>query len=437
MARSDGGMTSPFVDAVAAAVGDHPVVVALGGGADSAVLLHASARLPTPVRAVFVHQGLTGSDALEAAARRVAEACDVDVEVLAGPIPYGANLEARARDARYRAIEANLAPGELAVTGHTADDQAETVLMRLLRGSGAGGLSGIPAARGPWRRPFLRFTRRELRERADELSLPYADDPDNADDRFLRSRIRHHLLPLLEEGYAPGAVENLVRTGHLLALDDAVLDDMAAGIPLLEVPGGVAIPLAPLLTAPLPVASRAVRAALRRHGDAYPGSMDDVDTALEVARSGSAAHVGGHLHVRVEPPHLVFGAAPTPTPDEAVTLDGIDRFTWCDQRYRVSHARYPTPVTTAGRFTVLSAPADDAPTAVRGLQPGDRIDLAHGSTPVSELLRDAAVPAWRRPCWPLVTVGGMIAAVHGVRTASWAQPHHGDTVVVIEREVRT
>ncbi len=431
-------MTSPLASAVASAVGTRRFVVALGGGADSAVLLHAAASVaPRQVRAVFVNQGLTGSDLLERAAEGISKVCGVELSVLAGPVDDGANLEARARAARYRAIEVDLDDDELALTGHSANDQAETVLMRLLRGSGSGGLSGIPAERGPWRRPFLAFTREELRAVASELALPFADDPANTDERFLRSRIRMHLIPLLEESYAPGVVENLGRSGELLAADDAVIEAIAAEIVILDDPGGVAIPLAPLLAADAPIASRVVRAALRRFGDDYPGSMDDVNAVLEVAGTGRSAHVSGSVLVESEPPFLVLGTGPCTQPPAPIDIEDIEAFTWGEDRYRVSRSRYPTPVATAGRFSVVSTGSVEGPMVVRGVLPGDRIDFGNGTTPVTEVLREAGVPAHRRPCWLLVTVGGIIAAVHGVRNASWATPHNGDTIVVIEREVHT
>lgn len=430
-------MTSTLSAAVASTVGDRAFVVALGGGADSAMLLHAAASIaPDRVRAVFVNQALPQSDRLESAAIAIASACRADLTILAGPVADGPNLEARARSARYRAIESDL-DDELALTGHTADDQAETVLMRMLRGSGAGGLAGIPAERGPWRRPFLDVTRAELRSCALDLGLPFTDDPANNDDRFLRSKIRLHLMPLLETSYAPGVVWNLARSGQLLGADNEYIESAARQIPITESGGTVGIPVAPLLAAEQPVASRAVRAALRRCGDEYPGSMDDVYTVLQVAATGRAAHVSGHLHVRREPPFVVLGTRSADEPLPVVDLSSIDEFPWGGHRYRVSHVSYPTPVSTAGRYTVVATGRRVGPLEARSVMPGDRIDVGGGSTPVTEVLRDAGVAVVDRACWLLVTVGGMIAAVHGVRTASWAKPRTGEPVMIIERRVLT
>ncbi len=432
-------MSTPFSAAIEAAVGDRPCVVALGGGADSAMVLHAaaSAKGAGEVRAVFVDHALPSSEDLKEAATRVAAQCGVDLVVLDAPVVDGSDLEARSRRARYRVIESDLGDIELALTGHTADDQAETVLMRVMRGSGAGGLAGIPAVRGPWRRPFLAFRRDQLRAAADELGLAFVDDPANFEDRFLRSRIRHHLLPLLDDRYAPGIVNNLVRTGGLLRDDDELLVSLTGSIPVIGGLGEVAIAAPPLLGAPKPVATRAIRAALRRCVDVYPGSMSDVETVLTVARTGETAFVSGHVEVRSEPPFVVLGTAAANGCDASVELDGSTSFSWNGARYRVSTATYPTPVRTAGRFTVVTTTSADRPLGVRGLREGDRLDIGSGSTPVTELLRDHGAPPASRPYWPVVTVGGKIAAVHGVRTASWAKARNGNTVTIIEREVHS
>ncbi len=429
-------MSTPFTAAIEAVVGDRPCVVALGGGADSAMVLHAALDAPCVggVRAVFVFHGLAGSRDLEEAARKVALQCGVDLTILAGAVVDGPDLEARSREVRYSAITDNLDAAELVLTGHTADDQAETVLMRLFRGSGAGGIAGIPGARGPWRRPFLVFRKDELRAAADELGLAYADDPANADSRFLRSRIRHHLLPLIDEEYAPGIVGNLIRTGELLRQDDELITSLTASIPIVESRGGIAIAVPPLLTSPGPVATRAIRSALRRCVSPYPGSMSDVATVLAVAQTGATASVSGSVEVRREQPFVVLGAPRSIGCDASVEIGDATAFVWSGNRYRVSTATYPTAVETAGRFSVIATGQDTGSLLARGPSDGDRLDIGKGSTPIRELLRSHGVAPARRSCCLVITVGGKIAAVHGVRTAAWAKPHRGDTVTIIERE---
>jgi tRNA(Ile)-lysidine synthase len=371
------------------------------------------------------------------AARELADSLSVDLTVVDATIADGPGLEARARHARYTAIETDLEADEVVLTGHTADDQAETVLMRLLRGSGAGGLAGIPAERGPWRRPFLMFGRQELRAEAERLDLPFVDDPANEDDRFLRSRLRHHLLPEIAANYSPGISSNLARTASLLSRDDELLTSMSDDISVSSASGYVTLPVAAIMSAPIPIATRAIRRALRACGDVYPGSMADVDAVLDVARTGATTVIGGDIAVRRESPLVVFDMSGTELCDPPFDLDGAASFRWGQHSYRVDHGRYPVPQRTAGRFSVVSVGAATAGLSVRAVLPGDRIDIGSGSTPVTEVLRDHGVPEMSRSCWLLITIGGKIAAVHGIRTASWATPHTGDGIIIIEREVHS
>ena len=432
-------MTSRFAAAAENAVGEQQCVVALGGGADSALLLHATLEAAPRggVRAVFAFQGLDASHLLEASVRDLTGGLDVNMTVVDAEIVDGSDLEARARHARYTAIEADLDGDELALTGHTADDQAETVLMRLMRGSGAGGLAGIPARRGPWRRPFLGFNRAEVRTEAERLDLPFVDDPANENERFLRSRVRHHLIPEIERNYAPGFSADLTRTAALLGRDDDFLTSLGQGIVISSSATGVALPAAAIVTAPIPVATRAIRRALREIGDAYPGSMGDVEMVLDVARTGSSAVIGGGVLVRRDAPMVVLSTSGDTPCDAPMELGGSSAFRWSTHSYRVAHRRFPVAQRTAGRFTVISVPEPTAGVAVRSLSRGDRIDIGTGSTPVAELLRAHGVPVADRSCWLLVTIDGKIAAVHGIRTATWAAPRDGDDIMIIEREVHS
>jgi tRNA(Ile)-lysidine synthase len=403
------------------------------------MLLYATleAEPPGGVRAVFAFHGLEASHLLEGAARGLTDDLDVGLTVVDATITDAPGLEARARHARYSAIEADRAGEELVLTGHTADDQAETVLMRLMRGSGAGGLAGIPARRGPWTRPFLAFSRRELRAEAERLGLPFVDDPANEDDRFLRSRVRHRLLPEITRNYAPGIRNDLTRTATLLSRDDEYLASLSTSIAVSTFNGHVALPAAAVVSAPRPVAARAIRRALRKCGDAYPGSMDDVEAVLNVARTGATRVIGGDIQVRRELPMVVLFTSGIGPCDPPMDVDGTSSFRWGNHLYRVGRQRYPVAQRTAGRFSVILAAAIAAGFSVRCVLPGDRIDIEIGSTPVTELLRDHGVPRTSRPCWLLITIGGKIAAVHGVRTAAWATPGNGDDIITIEREVHS
>jgi tRNA(Ile)-lysidine synthase len=137
--------------------------------------------------------------------------------------------EAAARSARYQALEevARRAGSAAVLLGHTLDDQAETVLLGLARGSGARSLAGMPARRGLFRRPLLPVRRSVTRAACASLGLPPWEDPHNADPRFSRARVRHDVMPVLEAALGPGVAEALARTAALLRADADLLDSLA------------------------------------------------------------------------------------------------------------------------------------------------------------------------------------------------------------------
>ncbi|GMQ92692.1 MAG: hypothetical protein BMS9Abin12_0169 [Acidimicrobiia bacterium] len=430
-------MTGEVVDAVRNAVGDNDCLVALGGGADSAVLLWAATEaLGTDrVQAVFVYHGLEGSKMLEEAATAVAATKGVKLQVIERIISEGGNLEARARAARYESIESLLRKGTVALTGHTADDQAETVLMRLLRGSGTGAISGIPFRRGVWLRPLLGVSRASLRRTAEDLGLPFADDPANEDRRFVRARIRHVVMPVIEAECGPDVKSAIRRSASLLAADDALLESAANRIPIVSIQGGFSIPTGPLVAAPEPVASRAVRRLLRNLLDDTPGTRRDVDAVLAVARGAAAVTITGGLQVTPEPPFVTVCEIDVPEPPDGFDIRVGRTFTWHGSEYSVSKVAAAPAFIAGGRFTVLAADAVENRMSVRGLRRGDRIDIENGSTPVKEILRAAGVPRRVRPYSFIVMVDARIAALGGTRTAPWARAKRGETAIIIERDV--
>jgi len=441
VAQSGERLNAAIVASVLDAAGGQPIVVALGGGADSAVLLAAAVASEhdvsdvSSVRAVFVRHGLPASELLEKAAIDVATGLDVPLSVLDAPISDGSDLESRARSARYSAIEGELASGEVVMTGHTSDDQAETVVMRLARGSGSAGLSGIPSERGRWRRPLLGFSKETLLAEAESAGLAHTEDPSNSDIRFTRSRIRHAVMPVLE-GELPGSVrEGLVRSARLLGDDDAFLADAARSIPISAEEGCVRIAAAPLAAADQVIASRAVRAGLRNVLDGYPGEESDIDAVIDAASGGVSRSVSGGLVAVNEGPWVRIG--PAPTPDPAFIVDDGDRFVWGDATYSVRSASIDRPVLPGGRFTAMSAESVSLPLEFRGAEDGDTVDTGEGHTPVVELLRSHGVHADLRRVSLVALDSGSIAAIVGVRTASWAAPRTGEATIMIEREVTT
>ncbi|QSL95074.1 tRNA lysidine(34) synthetase TilS [Ectopseudomonas toyotomiensis] len=211
--------------------------IAFSGGLDSSVLLHLLAdwarheELP-PLYAIHVHHGLQpAGDAWPEHCARVCEQLGIALEVVRVRVTPGASLEQAARSARYQAFCERLKPGEVLLSGQHRNDQAETLLFRLLRGAGVRGLAAMPASRslgqGGLFRPLLDSSRAELREYAQSHGLTWIEDPSNADERFSRNFLRRQVMPLLAERW-PQFTANIARSARHLGETQQLLDELAA-----------------------------------------------------------------------------------------------------------------------------------------------------------------------------------------------------------------
>jgi tRNA(Ile)-lysidine synthase len=235
-----------------------PHVIALSGGADSAALADlVRSNFDDPTRCVHVNHGLAGSDLLASAAESIAKELSLPLEVVRVEVPKGPSPEARARDERYSALEGSISGKESMLLGHTRNDQAETVLLNLVRGSGIRGLAGMPYRRGPgFFRPFLDVTRDETREYATLRGLPFVDDPTNSDQTIRRNRIRLEVIPRLEE-LNPNLIEALALTAEYLREDSEYLDGLAS-VPADNLGHIARVPLGVLAVLDRPIRSRAI-----------------------------------------------------------------------------------------------------------------------------------------------------------------------------------
>ncbi|MGC3998526.1 MAG: tRNA lysidine(34) synthetase TilS [Anaeromyxobacter sp.] len=388
------------------------VLVALSGGADSTALLAALAALRDAgelgaLRALHVDHGLRPAAADRAAAEAACARLGVPLEVIAVRVAPG-NVQAQARRARYAALrEAALRHGLARIaTGHTRSDQAETVLLRLLRGAGARGLAGIPPRRGAIIRPLIDRSRAEGLAWLQSLGLGWCEDPSNATPRFARNRLRQRLLPLLAE-LAPAHERALARAANLLRDDERAL--ARAG----RVAGG-AVAVEAVRAQPVAVRRRTVRALWRRARRGGELSAEHVERVLRLLRSrrpralalpgGVVARCRyGLLELAPEAP----GAAPLPP-------TGVP-----------GPGRYPL----AGRGEVARVQAEHPdrvawPLELRSRRPGDRIrpEGGNGSKPLKAWLIDRKVPRERRDGLVLLTCGAEVLAIPelGVRGVAGA-----------------
>jgi len=199
------------------------VLAAVSGGGDSIALLHALSRLAKPLGIAVVAHGVDHGLRPEAAAEldlaeALARRFEIPFQRSRAVLEKRGNLQAAARNARREALrQAARASGcDYIATAHHADDRAETLLIRMLRGSGPRGLAVLPAKSGTWIRPLIRVRKSQILAHLTRHALRYACDPSNSDPRFLRTRVRMEVLPLLES-LSPGVVD------HLNALADALL----------------------------------------------------------------------------------------------------------------------------------------------------------------------------------------------------------------------
>jgi tRNA(Ile)-lysidine synthase len=420
------------------------LLAAVSGGVDSMVLLDALAclreRLGVRLHVAHVHHGLRGRSADGDAALVVAEAARLGVGVSIGRLHPGSrrageSVQVWARAARYRHLDsmAERVGASYIAVGHTQDDQAETVLLNLLRGTGPRGLAGMPATRRRILRPMLQVSRGEVEAYATRRQVAFRVDASNASDAYRRNRIRHHLLPLLVKEYNPQIVESLAGLAALMREDDSALAQAADRL-LAEsgrtMDGAVTLDVAALSAAPPAVVRRAVHAAFRQASQTAHSLTRRHIEALRglLSREGPVRLPGGFVGRRVGGEIRIGrsgGESPTPgldAPGKIPVRPGVWT-AWPPLACRIRVRRLP-----AGRVCL------DAPTrwqallsprlllerlSLRAWRPGDRFRPLgmQGRKKLQDLFVDAKVPRGERGRIPLLTAGDRIASVLGHRVA--------------------
>ncbi len=404
------------------------VLVGLSGGPDSVALLHLlrtlerRGELVVAGAAHFNHQ-LRGAeaDADEAFCHDLAASSGVrfvagraDVAALARET--GRSVEDAARQARYGFLTATAAALDAAAVavGHSLDDQAETVLMRLIRGAGAAGLGGIRPRVGLVIRPLLEIPRADLRGYAEAHRLAFREDSSNADLRIPRNRVRRELLPHLEQ-FSPAISATLARAAGLARADEEFLDRLAIesadSIVLLE-SDGVAVDIAGLTALAPALASRVARKALIAAApDRFIG-FQHIDDLLELARDGAegaAVSLPGVTATR-RGPGIVFGTvAPRPfansfrfplsIPGEVAVPGWALSAAWVDEAGEI-----PAPPGRGNTAVVAAAPVR-GPRAVRTRRRGDRfkpLGMGGQGRKLQDFLVDRKIARTDRDSLPLV-----------------------------------
>jgi len=425
----DDDVRAAVADALAQALpGGGRVGIALSGGRDSIVLLDAAhavaAALSCEIVGLHVHHGLSpNADAWAAFCRSACDRRGVAyamrrVHVQRTP---RASLEAAARAARYAALAA-LADEQRVdalLVAHHADDQAETLLLQLLRGAGVAGLAAMPPARSiggkTWLRPFLALPRARLEAYAASHALRYVDDESNADARHRRNALRERVIPALRS-IAPGYPATLARAARHQADAAALLDDLASLDAQRAVTDGT-LERSALGALDAPRARNLLRWFIGTHGLRAPSAARLDEMLRQIAAAGTDARVAlRHAGVEIG---LHRGRIRVHQPRPAPFCHRWDG----SPRIELPHG---TLVLTPQRGGGIAARhLDPSTVTIRSGMPGERLQLA-GRTrrPVADLLREAGVPHWDRLVLPRVCCRESLAAVAalGVDAAFVALP---------------
>lgn len=439
------------------AAGD-TVVVAASGGRDSTALAHVLVQMREDLRltihvAHFNHhlRPDAANDAAWVAAMSRALGCPFH-EGAGETRPYAQrwhlSLEDAARRLRFEflASVAEKVRAQAVATGHTRDDQAETVVMRLIRGSGLRGLAGIPPVRmqGAVRviRPLIEISRAEIAEYLARRGVSWRDDPTNQDLTILRNRIRMVTLPALE-GYNPNVRPTLARLADLLREEAEALDELAAPR-ISEVvaggPGAARIALEPFARLPVALQRRALREAVRRVAGTFGAvAFVHIEGARRMALNGQAGAIlewpGGIRVVRLSgvlevaageasPPGAAVPEYRLGVPGSVIAAEfGVQIVASevdtgapdiRERASRPSQAEIVVDRVSAGRALIL-----------RGPRPGDRFapfGMGGRTKAVADYLSEAKVPRYRRRWVPVLTTeGGEVLWIVGMRAAELAR----------------
>lgn len=399
--------------------GSCPTLVAgLSGGADSVALLHALLRIEgVHLVAAHLDHGLRPDSVQDVAfCRRLCRALGVPLrlgraDVRARADRDGGGIEEAARLERHAFLEAVRAREDAAwiVLAHTRDDQAETVLLRLLRGSGSAGLGAMRARAGRLLRPMLRVTRRDVLDHLAAHGLPWREDPSNADPAFLRNRVRHELIPYLESRFNPAVREALARTASVLSEEAEVLSSFASSIPVRVAEGAAILPRAAVAGASRAVARIAVRNVVRAAGGLRGVALDHIDAIIDLAArpaaSGRRVPLPGGRDASIHFDQIRIAPAGPAAASFDTALDVPGRAPLPDGRWVVARA---SP--RAGP-RAIAVPA--GPLTLRTRRPGDRVRSAGREMSLKRFLMDRRVPAAERDRVPVVASGRTVVWVFG------------------------
>lgn len=379
------------------------VVCAVSGGADSMALLMGlyllKEKLGISLEAAHFNHCLRGSesDADEAFVRDFCTGLDLPFHCGRGQVVSGKKgLEAAAREARYAYL---LSLGGKLATAHTADDNAETVLMHLLRGTGLKGLGAIAPVRGTIIRPMLSITRQQLLSFLSEYHIDYRTDSSNLRDDFLRNRLRHHVIPaLMREN--PRFAENVSATAMRLRLDEEALQSIAVMTnPIL---------VSDLREKPAAIRYRVLEHYLKEHGIKEPEAehLHLADALVFSQRPSARVTLPGGMLLYRQYDRLLCGKAQEAPMEQILPCPGVVQFgnyqLVCNPANEVTNCTDCFTVKVKGELKV------------RHRRSGDEIRLSGGRKSLKKLFIDRKFPADQRPFIPVLEDEDGVVGVYGI-----------------------
>lgn len=379
------------------------VVCAVSGGADSVAMLFAfylnREKLGIRLEAAHFNHQLRGEESRrdEKFVRSFCQQYDIPLHVGRGEIQAGKKgLEAAAREARYAFFDT--LPGKIA-TAHTADDNAETVLIHMIRGTGLKGLGGIAPIQGRIIRPMLNITRQEVEAFLEEWHLPHVEDSSNRGDDFLRNRLRHSVMPLLK-AENPRFSENLSRMALSLREDEAYLSGQAQ---FEEVPS-----VTQLREMPKALRYRVLERLLKEWGVKEPGTvqLEEGNALLFSGKPSARTWFSEGVVIAREYDRLVRKTERPPLEETCLPCPGEVRI----PGYRVVCEPAESIVNTREAFTVVP----QGRLILRRRQPGDEIRLPGGRKSLKKLLIDRKIPASDRDWIPVLQDDRGILGVYSI-----------------------
>ena len=362
--------------------------------------------------------------------RHIPLACGT-CDVRAWAREQGASLEDAARTLRYRFLEetADRVGAQRIATAHHVQDNAETVLLHLLRGTGLRGLGGIAPVRGRVVRPFLETDRRDIDAYVEENNIPYVEDESNADITFARNRLRIEVMPLLEK-LAPGSTARIAGAAAILREEENHLAQESAGLLPPAEEDKISLPLNTLMSRDLAIRRRLVRSMAQQLGVGLTAAQTDAVLALG---SGGFLDLPDGLQAYRQAHRLTLRRlSPPPEPLELHAGKQL----WGGHTVRVAVTAEGLP--PEGNSAALSADKITGPLTIAAWDGTGRLAVENGSRSIKRLFADQGIPADQREEHPALYCDGKPVAVLGV-AVDWAfrsQPGEKTITVVWEKEER-